>query len=208
MTPPDSSRLAILNGFGRTLGDSIVGLQALSAAVELGALVPGPALFRLSGLPPLIQSAYAAAADLCEVRDLPWTHATREKPFAGAAGFARSIDIRDFAFDPGFRGVAMIDYFLDALGLKAQAVPPALRRNRWLACRIPPVPQQGYALVCPRTSTALRNVPSEIHVVVVKTLARLGLKVLTQGEPIARHSLPPTRRHWPSFAPSCRLQPS
>ncbi len=108
-----------------------------------------------------------------------------DTPFAGAAGFERCIDIRDFAFDPGFRCVAMVDYFLNALGLRAQAVPSALRRNRWLACRIPPVRQQGYALVCPRTSTALRSMPNEVHVVVVKILARLGLKVLTQGASVA-----------------------
>jgi Glycosyltransferase family 9 (heptosyltransferase) len=185
MTPPDSCRVAILNGFGRALGDSVVGLQALATALELGALAPRPVLFRLSGLPPVIQGTYAAAADLCEVRDLPWARATRDMPFAGAAGFERCIDIRDFAFDPGFRGVAMVDYFLNALSLRAQAVPSALRRNRWLACRIPPERQQGYALVCPRTSTALRSMPNEVHAVVVRALARHGLNVLTQGEPVA-----------------------
>jgi hypothetical protein len=181
MTAADLGRVAILNGFGRALGDSIVGLQALSAAVELNALPVRPVLFRLGGLSSIVQSAYAAAADLCEVRDLPWPLATRELPFGGAAGFARCVDIRDFAFDPAFRGVAMIDYFLAALGLNPQAVPPALRRNTWLGFRIPPAPQQGYALVCPRTSTALRTMPAEVHAVVVMTLARLGMRVLTQG---------------------------
>jgi hypothetical protein len=202
MTPPDSSRVAILNGFGRALGDSIVGLQALAAAIELGALTPRPVLFRLGGLPPVIQGAYAAAADLCEVRDLPWVDATRAMPFAGAVGFERCVDIRDFAFDPGFREVAMVDYFLGALGLKAQAVPPALRRNRWLASRIPPSPQRGYALVCPRTSTALRSMPNEVHVVVLKTLARLGLNVLTQGEPVAPAKPAP---HAATLAELCAL---
>ena len=146
--------------------------------MELDALSAKPVLFRLGGLSPIIQGAYAAAADLGEVRDLPWANATRDKPFPGAAAFARCIDIRDFAFDPAFRGVAMIDYFLGALGLNPQAVPPRLRRNAWLASRIPPAPQQGYALVCPRTSTALRTMPGEVHDVVVATLARRGLRVL------------------------------
>jgi hypothetical protein len=119
------------------------------------------------------------------VRDLPWSQATRAKPFRRAAGFARCVDIRDFAFDPAFRSTAMIDYFLGVLGLNAQAVPPALRRNAWLASRIPPKPQQGYALVCPRTASALRTMPREVHDAVVATLARRGLRILTQGMPIA-----------------------
>jgi hypothetical protein len=202
MTAADLGRVAILNGFGRALGDSIVGLQALSAAIELNALPVKPVLFRLGGLSPIIQSAYAAAADLCEVRDLPWTLAKRQLPFGGAAGFARCIDIRDFAFDPGFRGVAMIDYFLLALGLDPQRVPLVLRRNTWLGFRMPPAPQQDYALVCPRTSTALRTMPTEVHGVVVATLARLGMRVLTQGPPAAPAAPAPDAA---TFAALCAL---
>ena len=43
--------IAILNGFGRTLGDGVIGLQALLAAQTLGAIGPRPTLFRLPGLP-------------------------------------------------------------------------------------------------------------------------------------------------------------
>ncbi len=202
MKPPDHARAAILNGFGRNLGDSIIGLQALSVALELGALLGNPVLFRLNGLSPIVQGVYAAAADLCEVRDLPWEDATPDRPFLRAAGFARCIDIRDFAFDPGFRGVAMIDYFLAALGLKPAAVPPTLRRNAWLAPRIPPRPPENYALVCPRTSGALRSMPQEVHAVIVTALARLGLKGVTQGAPIAAAEPAPEAA---TFAELCDL---
>lgn len=177
----------MLNGFGRTLGDSVIGLQALAAALELSSIQDPPVLFRLPGLSPMVQQTYAAASDFCSVRELPWTDETPEKPFSPAAGFARVIDIRDFAFDPAFRGVAMIDFFLVALGLDPAAVPPARRRNAWLAPRIRPVPPAvvapDYVLVCPRTSSALRDMPDEIHAAAVAWLLGAGYRVVTQGAP-------------------------
>lgn len=203
---PDSARVAILNGFGRSLGDSIVGLQALAAALELHKLPGPPVLFRLPGLPPAIQGAYAVAADLAEVRTLPRDDATPDRPFPPAAGFARVIDLRDFAFDPAFRGVAMIDFFLRRLGLDPDAVPATLRRNAWLAPRLPTLPAPdlppGYLLVCPRTSMALRDMPPDAHATILEALAASGLPVVTQGEPHAGA--------WPapacdSFAELCAL---
>jgi hypothetical protein len=184
--------VAILNGFGRTLGDSIIGLQALAAALALGALSAPPVLFRLPGLPPMVQALYAAAADLADVRDLPWTDETRAQPFRGSAGFAEVIDMRDFAFDPAFRGVPMIDYFLGHLGLAPSAVPPALRRNAWLAPRVQPIPPaiapSGYTLVCPRSAMALRDMPIEVHdFLVARLLEATSSAIVTQGEPSFTH---------------------
>ncbi len=187
--------LAILNGFGRTLGDSIIGLQALAAATELGALPARPALFRLPGLPAMVAAPYAAAADLAGVAELPWDAAEPAHPWPGAAGFARVVDIRDFAFDPAFRGVAMIDYFLRRLGLDPEAVPAGLRRNAWLAPRVAPeTGARGHVLVCPRTNSPLRDMPAEAHARILSWLAGRA-PVLTQAE------LPPAR----SLAALCGL---
>jgi hypothetical protein len=164
----------------------VIGLQALTAALELSALPGPPVLFRLPGLSPAVQGAYSAAADVCEVRTLPWDDETPARPFAGAAGFGRVIELRDFAFDPAFRGVPMIDFFLGRLGLDATAVPPALRRNAWLAPRLRPVPPVGladYTLVCPRTSMPLRDMPDAVHAEILATLAAMGRTVVTQGAP-------------------------
>ncbi len=186
---------AILNGFGRTLGDSIIGLQALAAATALGALPAPPVLFRLPGLPAMVAAPYAAAADLAAVADLPWDAAEPAHPWPGAAGFARVTDLRDFAFDPEFRGTAMIDYFLRRLGLDPAAVPPALRRNAWLAPRLRPEPgSRGHVLVCPRTNSPLRDMPEPVHAHVLSWLAGRA-PVLTQA------SLPPAR----SLAELCGL---
>lgn len=182
-----TARLAILNGFGRTLGDSIIGLQALAAARALGAIAGRPVLFRLPGLPPMVEAPYAAAKDLAEVAELPWPASIPAHPYPGAAGFGRVIDLRDFAFDPEFRGGAMIDYFLRRLGLDPGAVPPELRRNAWLAPRIvPAMTARGHVLVCPRTATPLRDMPDEVHAHVLAWLAGRA-PALTQA------TLPPAR---------------
>jgi hypothetical protein len=143
----------------------------------------------------MVQAAYAAAADLAEVAVLPWEDATPDRPFAPVAGFARVTDIRDFAFDPAFRGVAMIDYFLRALGLGPAAVPACLRRNAWLAPRVvPEIAAGGHVLVCPRTNSRLRDMPDAVHAHVLAWLAGRA-PVLTQA------TLSPAER----FAELCGL---
>ncbi len=153
---------AILNGFGRTLGDSIIGLQALYVAQAMGVIPARPTLFRLPGLSAIIQQTYAAA-DFAVVDTLPWDEATPERPFAPVADFGQVIDIRDFAFDPAFRGVAMIDYFLARLGVDPAGVPPEQRRNGWLRPRITPTGPSGHILVCPNTASDLRTMPGGVH---------------------------------------------
>ena len=190
----NAAPLAILNGFGRTLGDSIIGLQALSAAQDLGVVPPRPTLFRLPGLPAMVQATYEAAADFCDVATLPWEDATPERPFAGAAGFGRVIDIRDFAFDPAFRGTAMIDYFLRCLGVDPAVVPAGQRRNAWLAPRVAPVGPTGHVLVCPTTSNPMRTMPDAVHDHILAWLAGRA-PVLTQAR------LPPSE----TFAELCGL---
>lgn len=166
------ARLAILNGFGRTLGDSIIGLQALHAATSLGLIAPDPVLFRLTMPSPVIEDAYRLAAEFADIRPLPWDDATRERPFAGAAGFEHVIDIRDFAFDPAFRGMAMIDYFLSRLGIAPASVPPEWRRNTWLAPRLPRFPRGEYVLLCPATANPMRDMPAEAHAHILAWFAR------------------------------------
>src|SRR6185437_6903378 len=128
--------VAILNGFGRTLGDGIIGLQALHVALRLGAVPPRPTLFRLPDLPPMVQAIHAAAG-FAAIATLPWEFATRERDFT-PAGFDRVIDIRDFAFDPDFQCRPMIDFFLHRLGVDPAPVPAGQRRNTWLARYVRP----------------------------------------------------------------------
>jgi hypothetical protein len=170
----------IVNGFGISLGDGIIGLQALYAARTLGAIEGEVVLARIEPpAKPLVPQLYALASDLAEV-----------VPMAAARRIGRLIDIQDFAFDPFFARLPMIDFFLTRLGLWPQTVPMALKRNAWLAPRAAPLPAApaapGYVLVCPNASIALRDMPHAVHEAL---LARLGARtrhpIFTQGPALA-----------------------
>ena len=134
----------ILNGFGRCLGDGVIGLQALSVAIQAGAIAPNPVLLRLPGLPAITRELYHAAADLAAVRTLPWADQQRGAKPDAAAAFSTLIDLRDLAFDPAFRQVAMIDSFSAAPGPRSgrgAAGPEA----QYLALRLAFVPPRHLA---------------------------------------------------------------
>jgi hypothetical protein len=173
-------RTAILNGFGRSLGDSLIGLQALSIAQRSG-ILPRPLLVRRIYGRPLVDQLYDIAHDFADVTIIPDDQAD-DAP----AGHDDVIDIRDFAFDPAFRGVAMIDFFLKRLGLDPRLVPSQAKRNRWLHTRIRTTrPEQlpsPYALVCPGSSMPLRDMPAAIHDSILEAIAKqTDLAPVTQG---------------------------
>jgi Glycosyltransferase family 9 (heptosyltransferase) len=175
-------RIAILNGFGRTLGDGIIGLQALHLSIRLANIPMRPILFRLPNLSPVIQSVHAVA-DFAEIRTLPPHQATPATRFEQADDFDGVIDIRDFAYAPDFQRTSMIDFFLSRLGVAPQLIPSVLKRNTWLAPRIATQPStwpRGYVLVCPRSSTPLRDMPDEIHHDILRQLVT-AYPVVTQG---------------------------
>ena len=170
----------ILNGFGRTLGDSLIGLQALHTAQRLHPGFGDPVLYRLPGLAPVIQQLYELV-DFAEIRDLPWTHATPDAAFRPGDPGDIIIDIRDFAYDNGFLRTSMVDFFLRRLGLDPARVPAAMKRNAWLRPRIgvhnPDLPE-GYTLICPSASNPMRDMPEQIH---DRILVRLPGSLVTQG---------------------------
>jgi hypothetical protein len=181
-TTAASAPVGILNGFGRTLGDGIIGLQALHVAIQVGALPSRPVLFRLPDLPAMVRKLYRAA-DFAEIRPLPWDFATTERRFDPGGAFAGMIELRDFAFDPDFQQMAMIDFFLRRLGVPPYSVPAAWRRNTWLAPRVMPAQPEfppGYILVCPQASMRLRQMPGPIHAYILRQALAIG-PVLTQG---------------------------
>lgn len=186
MNPNEKQSVAILNGFGRTLGDGVIGLQALSVAIARGRIAPAPVpmLFRLPGLPPVLRQLYGLAGDLASVEELPW-NAEKPGPLPEAAREFRSvIDLRDFAFDPAFRGTPMIDYFLARLGVDLAAVPAAEKRNSWLAPRMDPIPprEPAYVLVCPTAAMEMRCMPNAVHDRIVGWLTtHQNLPVLSQA---------------------------
>lgn len=164
----------------------MIGLQALLAALGCGAVTPPVTLFRLAGLPPALSELYAAAQDFAAVELLPSGASRPGSEAPGAAAFTRRIELRDFAFDADFAATPMIDFFLRRLGSDPATVPPAARRNAWLAPRVRPMAPRlapGYALVCPRASMPLRDVPEAVHAAILHRLGATGWRVATQGAP-------------------------
>ncbi len=195
-------RLAILNGFGITLGDGVIGLSALLAARSAGVFENrNPVLVRkpLFGRR-LVNELYLAARPLAETVWFPY-RAALPRPFE------ERIDIREFAFDPAFRGIAMIDFFLAHLGADPAAIPAPARRNLWLARalrpRRPRTLPPHYVLVCPRAAMALRNMPASFHAKVLENLLALqSLPIITQGQPPFPH---PRLHYCPAVASLAEL---
>ncbi len=162
----------------------MIGLQALSVALRLGAVAPPVTLFRLAGLSPALSKLYAAARDFAAVAWLPDGAERPGVDVPATVVFARRVDLRDFAFDADFAATPMIDFFLCRLGLDPGAVPATARRNSWLASRVRPAAPPlapGYALVCPRASMPLRDMPDPVHAAIVGRLRQAGWRVATQG---------------------------
>ena len=170
--------LAILNGFGRSLGDSLIGLQALAVAQHCAAM-DVPLLVRRRHGRAMVDQLYDLV-DFAEILIVP-----DNEPDHAPPGFNDVIDIRDFAFDPAFRGTAMIDFFLTRLGVNPTTIPTAAKRNSWLQTRVraqkPPGLPAQYALVCPGSSMPLRDMPANLHDLVLRDIAHAGLSVVTQG---------------------------
>ncbi|MCB8880569.1 hypothetical protein ACELLULO517_10020 [Acidisoma cellulosilytica] len=169
----------VLNGFGISLGDGIIGLQALSIARAMGA-VQGRVVLGRQEPPakPLVPQLYQRAANLAEI--MPMEIAPRD---------GRVIDIRDFAHDPGFACISMIDFFLGKLGIDPATVASDQKRNSWLAPRLGVLPvldlPKAYVLLCPHASIALRDMPPEPQAALLRGLAARGFgPVVTQGAPM------------------------
>lgn len=153
-------------------------------ALDQGVVTSPATLFRLSGLAPILSELYAAAGDFAEIVELAPESATPTRPFVPAARFERCIDLRDFAFESAFAGIAMIDFFLRRLGVEPESISPASRRNTWLARRVSPAApplDEAYVLLTPHASMRLRDMPPEIQSFILHRVTRAGLAAVTQG---------------------------
>jgi hypothetical protein len=171
------------------LGDGIIGLQSAFAALHLNA-IPRPRLFWHPACSPMTRDLLTLAQNFVDLAELPPDLAGSPPepiPDAFGAAFTQVIDIRDFALDPAFRGVAMIDFFLAKLGLDPSTVPAVLRRNSWLAPSVTATRPVGlperYILFCPTASMPQRDIPEHIQARLIETMLEIQpLAVVTQGK--------------------------
>jgi len=172
---PESGTLHVLNGMGITLGDSVIGMNALA---WLKAQHPSLRihLYRTRHAPSFVERLYELASHIVEaVTYLPM-------PLEGMPD--DSVDLSDFLYWPLFAAEPMVDFFLLGLGIAPDSVPASAKANRWLS-RLPllrdrPASSAGrYVLFCDQASTPLRTIPPERAATVVDRIwQRYGLPVL------------------------------
>ncbi|SPB15847.1 ADP-heptose--LPS heptosyltransferase [Caballeronia novacaledonica] len=171
-----ANRVHLVNAFGVTLGDSIIGLSALFAVKRLHPHLRFT-IWRPARAPRYVQRLYALAAPaLGDIADLP-------APLASLPANALRIDIGNQLFWPRFASMPMIDFFLWAMGVAPERIAAAGKRNRWLA-EIPlkKIESEPYALFCPDASTPVRSIPASMRAQIVARIAEeTGLPVLGFG---------------------------
>ncbi|WP_250513756.1 ADP-heptose--LPS heptosyltransferase [Caballeronia sp. INDeC2] len=171
-----ASRVHLINAFGVTLGDSIIGLSALFAVKRLHPHLRFT-IYRPVGAPRYVQRLYALAMPrLADRVDLP-------VPLASLRADELKIDIGNQLFWPRFASMPMIDFFLWAMGVAPGSIAASDKRNRWLAdIPLPANESEPYALFCPDASTPVRSVPASMRARIVARLAdETGLPVLGFG---------------------------
>lgn len=175
------TRVHVINGMGVTLGDSVIGLTALSAIKKRH---PGLqfALYRPNQTPVYVKQLYELAAPVFgKTLDLPVLIETLPDD-------ELALDLGNHLFWPNFSSMPMIDFFLSALGIEPDDVDPRDKSNDWLrqvevpALRGDWAPNE-YVLLCPTASTPVRSIPRAFRAEVVNRLwARFQLPVLGFGE--------------------------
>ncbi len=173
------SRVHVINGMGVTLGDSVIGLTAL---IAIKARFPHLSftIYRPAHAPAYVKRLYELAAPLLgSIIDLPVKLDTLSYT-------ELLIDLGNHLFWPKFASLPMIDFFLDAMGIKADEVPAMNKRNHWLQELVLPRPQAvkgDYVLLCPTASTPVRSIPASLHKDLVEALwQRYSLPVAGFGD--------------------------
>ena len=171
-----ASRVHLVNAFGVTLGDSVIGLTALFAIQRLHPHLAFT-VYRPARAPRYVQRLYELAAPrFGELIDLP-------VPLASLPADELRIDIGNQLFWPRFASMPMIDFFLWAMGVAPERIGADDKRNRWLAdLPLPAIDSEPYALFCPDASTPVRSIPASARAGIVARLAEeTGLPVAGFG---------------------------
>jgi Glycosyltransferase family 9 (heptosyltransferase) len=172
---PVSGELHVLNGMGVTLGDSVIGMNALAWLKARHPLLRIH-LYRTPHAPRYVERLYQLASHIVEaVTYLP-------RPLRAIP--EEVVDLSDFLHWPRFRSEPMVDFLIRGLGLASDAVPASAKANRWLS-RLPlpslhaPWSSASYVLFCDQASTPLRRVPEEHAAAMVDRIwRRYGLPIL------------------------------
>jgi hypothetical protein len=144
----------LINAFGVTLGDSIIGLTALFAIRRRFPHLTFT-IHRPAHAPRYVQRVYELAAPAFgRIAELP-------APLAALPAHALKIDLGNHLFWPRFATMPMIDFFLWAMGVAPDTFAAQAKCNRWMTS-LPSAPMphaEPYVLLCPTASTPVRSIP-------------------------------------------------
>ena len=153
------SRVHVINGMGVTLGDSVIGLTAL-IAIKTRFPHISFTIYRPAHAPGYVKRLYELAAPLLgSIVDLP-------VKLDAIPHEELRVDVGNHLFWPKFATLPMIDFFLGTMGIKANEIPAADKRNHWLQRLALPRPQGlsgAYVLLCPTASTPVRSIPASVR---------------------------------------------
>lgn len=171
----ESNHINIINGFGVTLGDSIIGLNVClflkDRNKDLKINIARPCT-----TPDSLESlySYAKKAGLID--------STTRMPFplSECSQYDFNIDMGNQLFRQDFQSLEMHDYFYDHMGIASHTVPQKYKQNHWLK-RLPNgIKKNGeYVLFCPNASSQIRSIPFKHHAQVIeKLIEKYNLPVL------------------------------
>lgn len=170
-------RLALVNGFGTNLGDTLIGMTAFRCVAEvLGQQLPSFSVDVLLG-----PDANPANADL--ISGAPWLDRVlfRGPTLQDFAQYDGYFDVTGLINLPQYDALPLVDWYAWWFGLDPQAIAPEHKRNRgslrWQAwnsvhelLRHTPGPK---VLFNPKASVALRSMPSEVACAFAQRLLEL-----------------------------------
>jgi ADP-heptose:LPS heptosyltransferase len=171
---------------GVTLGDSIIGMNALA---WLKGRHPSLRihLYRTPHAPAFVERLYQLASHIVEsVTYFPTPIETLPEEV---------VDLSDFLSWPAFAREPMVDFFIRGLGIAPETVLASAKANRWLSqLPVPSIPAPwsncSYVLFCDQASTPLRTVPPEHAAPMVDRIWR------QYGQPVLGfHPIPHPRYH-------------
>jgi len=122
-----SARIAVINGMGFGIGDSIVGLQALDIFHRrIRTNYKRISIDMFQRIKPELRPLYQRSNAVNQVYDMPQT-------LAKLLGYDYSMSLEAFTASPQFNSMPMIDYFLAKLGLDPANIAADEKRCRFLA---------------------------------------------------------------------------
>lgn len=158
-------KINIINGMGVTLGDSIIGINALDCIKRINKNIH-ITLIRPATCHPYVEEIYSIANRFIDSLEyMPYK-------VNNLKSNAVNIDIGNQLYWDDFNTLEMHDFFLKNLGIDYTRIPDEWKCNHWLTQSLPKKKSDNYpyVLFCPKASTSLRSIPERYHYKIIDYL--------------------------------------